>query len=385
MLNGLKIAMLTNGYYPRIGGAERQVGDIASRLHGKGASVDVITREFPGAPRFEVVDGIQVHRLPAHGLKPVASISYTFCSLRLLKKIKPDIIHAHELFSTTTTAVLAKGLFARPVVATPHSSGYFGDVYRLQHKFLGKLRLSIFREYVDSFTTISQKVGQELSLSGVKPEKLVYIPNAVDTQKYCSSKNVHQTRLLLRAQLGIPSDSLIVVFAGRLSDEKRPGNLTKAWRRIFEECPNTHLVILGSGKLEAEIKSTLPEGAFLLGEVIDILPYLQGSDLFVLPSAAEGLPVSLLEAMACGLPCVATNVGGVPEVIQDEENGLLVQPDDIEALAKAIIELLGNPNERKKMGLNNRARVENRFSLDLVIENLENLYSRLVEQRGRPR
>lgn len=377
MREGIKISMLINGYYPRIGGAERQLGFIAPRLQVKGFKVIILTRKFPGLSSYEEIDGIPVHRLPVPGFKAIASLSYTISALFLLGKIKPDILHSHELFSTTTTSVAAKLIFHRPVVVTLHSSGFFGDVTRLKKKFLGNQRLKIFRQYVDRFITISHLVGNELIQTGINPEKLVHIPNSVDTDYFKPLPPNDETRHQIRSNLGLSSDAVLIIYTGRLSEEKRPINLIKAWPVIHKRFPNSFLIILGSGQQENTIRKQLSEGIFMLGEVNDVLPYLQSSDIFVLPSAAEGLSVSLLEAMACGLPSVATDVGGTPEVLVDKKRGLLVPSDDIQALQNAIIDLLQQPDIRTEMGKESREFVINNFSLEMAVDRLSKLYEKL--------
>lgn len=112
----MRVAMIIQGYYPRLGGAERQLGAIAPRLQAMGVNIQVLTRRYPGLKSREDVAGIPVHRLPVPGPKPLASLAFTMSALLLLRKLRPDIIHAHELFSPATTAVAARRLLGIPVV-----------------------------------------------------------------------------------------------------------------------------------------------------------------------------------------------------------------------------------------------------------------------------
>lgn len=379
MHSKLRVAMMINGYYPRIGGAERQLGSLAPRLQSKGLDIHILTRKYAGLSSFERVEGIPVHRLPVPGSKPIASLSYTIAALILLKKIKPDVLHAHEMFSTTTTAVATKAILKRPVIVTAHSSGYFGDISRLKKKFLGKQRLKTFCRNVDCFVAISNLIDRELQEVGVTPEKIVHIPNAVDINLFYPLTT--EEKQTLQERLGLPSDSLIIIYTGRLSKEKRPENLFKVWTRIREEFPNSLLLVLGTGPQEQELKSQLSPGIQMLGKTGDVASYLQVSDLFVLPSSAEGLPVSLLEAMACGLPAVATAVGGTPEVLENNSSGLLIPPDDLPALQSAICEMLANPALRSRMGKAGRDRVIAHYSLEMAVNKLLVLYKRITEER----
>ncbi|MCC6147944.1 MAG: glycosyltransferase family 4 protein [Anaerolineaceae bacterium] len=384
MREGLKIAMMINGYYPRVGGAERQLGSIAPRLKSRGMDVHILTRRQPGLASYELVEGVPVHRLPVPGPKPVASFSYTLSAIALLLKIKPDILHAHELFSATTTAVAAKAILKQPVVVTTHSSGNFGDVKRLRNKLLGEQRLEIFRRSVDYFVTISNLISQELQATGVSSKKLVNIPNAVDTEHFrpLSSVQGQETRENLRRRLSLPPDAVIAIYTGRLSREKRPENLLEIWPQIYKVFPKSLLLMLGTGPQEQELKSKQSNGVKMLGNIKDVLPYLQVSDLFILPSWAEGLPVSLLEAMACGLPAVATAVGGTPEVLEDKITGLLVPTDDLPALEEAALKMLADLAMRKRMGQEGRKQVVERFSLEMAVDKLSELYERIAKEEG---
>jgi len=140
------------------------------------------------------------------------------------------------------------------------------------------------------------------------------------------------------------------------------------------------LLVLGEGKdknkLEVQIRDfNLEKNIFLLGRKENVSDHLNASDVFVMPSLWEGLPLALLEAMICGLPVVATNVGGVPEVITDGKNGFLVEPKNSLILAKKIEYLLNlEPERRKKMGLEGKKIVEEKFSLEKMVKNYENLY-----------
>lgn len=264
-------------------------------------------------------------------------------------------------------------------MVTAHSSGYFGDVRRLEKKLLGKQRLETFCRNVDYFVAISNLIGHELQEAGVKPNKLVHIPNAVNIDRF---QPLVEKKQALRERLGIPPNSLVVIYTGRLSREKRPENLFKVWPRVHEEFPNSILLILGTGPQEQELKSQLSPGIRMLGNVGNVVPYLQVSDLFVLPSSAEGLPVSLLEAMACGLPAVATAVGGTPEVLENNLSGLLIPSDDLTALQASICTMLANPNLRLRMGVAGRKRIIAQFSLEMAVNKLMGLYERIAEEHG---
>ena len=373
--------MIIHGYYPRIGGAERQLAAVAPLLQARGVDIHILTRRLPGTKPFERLDGIPVYRLPVPGPKPLASLTFTLAALALIKRLDPDLIHAHELISPATTAVFAKKLFGKPIVATPHRSGAIGDVLRLKSRLLGKARLRLLCREVNAFCVISKEIDGELAAEGVPAQKRVPIPNGVDVGLFvplASSK-----RAALRSRLKLPKEAQLVIFVGRLAPEKQVDHLVGIWDSLRRTLPQAILLILGSGPEEDKLEKMAGNGIRFLGEQLDVIPYLQASDLFVLPSKAEGLPGALLEALACGLPAIASSVGGSPEVIRHMETGWLVPPSKPIALREAIVTLLTDEKLRHKLRRQGRIHVVKNFSLVKMADRLCDLYSRVIEQDRR--
>jgi glycosyltransferase involved in cell wall biosynthesis len=159
--------MIIQAYHPHVGGAERQLMALVPLLQARGVEINILTRRYPGLKPFEMIGGAPVHRLPIPGPKPVASTAFTLAALPLLARLRPHVIHAHELLSPTTTAVAAKRLYNTPVVAKVLRGGVLGDIDKLQKKPLGQRRLATFRRQVDAFITISQEIDDELAALGV--------------------------------------------------------------------------------------------------------------------------------------------------------------------------------------------------------------------------
>lgn len=368
--------MIIQGYYPRVGGAERQVQYLAPLLQEQNVDVHIITRRYKGLAPFEMVSGVPVHRITIPGPKPTASIAFTIGALRVLRRLQPDVIHAHELFSPATTAVAAKRLFEKPVAVTVHRGGYLGDVARLKGKAFGDRRIANLRKHFDTFVTISHEIDAELAEVDVPIERRVFIPNGVDTDRFTPLESLE--RDTLRARLGLDNGP-VVVFSGRLADEKRVNLLISIWPALRVVHPNAQLLVLGTGPKESELKHSAGAGIEFKGLVDDVAPFLQAADLFVLPSIAEGLSVALLEAMATGTPAIATAVGGAPDVIEQGVSGWLVPPDDERALREAIVTLLDDPMRRKSLGMLGRERVVDGYALMASADKLRNMYDLLIE------
>jgi len=378
----MKVAMISHGYAPRIGGAERQLGAVAPVLKEKGIDVSVLTRQLPGTEPYEVIDGVPVYRLPVPGFKALASLAFTFFGLKTLRKINPDIIHAHELISPSTTALLAHYLFKKPIVLNPHSSGPFGDVQKMNHKFLGQWRLKQFCQEAAAFIAISGEIDAELAGLGVPRSRRLQISNGIDSRRF--KKLDDAERLECRRKLGLPADSRIAVFVGRLVPIKRIDILLAAWKNVNRIDPQALLLLIGSGPLEDELKKDAPAGVLFCGSHEDVAPYLQASDLFILTSDSEGIPVSLLEAMSCELPCLATAVGGIPDVITHEKSGWLVPAGDVEAVQLAVQLLFNDPALRLALGKHARETILEKYTVDTMALRLKSLYETLISNRGTP-
>lgn len=371
--------MFIQHYYPFVGGAERQLQALTGAFPRFGVEALVITRRLPGPdfPPYEVVASAPVYRIALRGGHVLRSVSYTIGALGVVwrERKRIDVLHAHELLSPTTTAVLAKLVIRRPVVAKVLGGGAMGDVPKLLSKPLGRTRMALFKRLVDRFLCVSDEIAQQLLAAGVPDDKLVRLANGVDTSVYAPAWPEQRARL--RTELGLP-DAPLVIYSGRLAPEKGPRLLARAWGQVHARRPDAHLVVLGEGPERDALVAPKASNIHLLGSQSNVLAYLQAADIFVLPSEREGLSNALLEAMATGLACVATRVGGTPELVTDGESGLLVAPNDADALAEALLRTIGDAPLRARLGAAARAFVTARYSLDAVIAQLRTLYITLT-------
>jgi glycosyltransferase involved in cell wall biosynthesis len=371
MTQPIHVAMIILDYYPRVGGAQTQLAMLAPLLQAQNIRISVLTRRFPGLAAYEMVAGVPVYRLPASGPKPIAAFTFTLAALRWLYKQRPDLIHAYSFLSPLTTAVIAKRLLHIPVIAKVLRGGLLGDVYRLERKPLGSYRLAQYREHVSAFPIISAEIDAELQRIGVPEAKRHFIPNGVDTARFAPATPDQRVQLKQQLEIG---EGKTAVYTGRLVPEKRVEHLIAAWPAVRQDHPDAQLLILGNGPREDILQQQAGAGVRFLGRLDNIVPYLQAADLFVLPSATEGLSNSLLEAMACGLPVVATDVGGAPDVVTSGQSGWLVPAEDPSALQNTILTALADSSLHQHMGHQARQVIVERYSLDTVANKLVNLY-----------
>jgi glycosyltransferase involved in cell wall biosynthesis len=375
----LRVAMLIQAYLPRFGGAERQLAALLPLLQQRDVEAFVLTRRYSGLSAFEVINGTPVYRLPILGPKPMAALTYVAAALVQIARLRPDIIHAHELLSPASAAQLAHRVWGMPVVAKVLGGGKNGDIDKLRRRPFGRQRLAGLRRQIDTFITVSSEINNELAQVGVPAEHRLFIPNGVDTKRF--SPVLPEQKVQLRKALGLPSEIPIATFSGRLVPGKHVDRLLTAWRNLQREYPQALLLIIGSGEEESSLRQMSGENVQFIGQVEDVVPYLQSSDFFVLPSAAEGLSNALLEALSVGLPCIATAVGGTPDVIVDGVNGLLIAPDKADELRTGLLKLLSDGSMRQRLGVQARETIQARYSLESTADQLASLYMRLAKKR----
>ena len=377
----IHIAMLTHSYHPVIGGAERQIQNLVPYLAAEDVRLSVITRSVSGSPLTEEINGATVYRMPAPKPKPLASLSYTSSALLKLRSLAPQIIHAHGLFATTTTGVLAKQALGIPLVVKLMRGGVDGDVARLRDKFLGRQRLRYFQRHVDRFIVISQEITGELDAHGSSDDRYVYIPNGVDLSRFVPPDAAEKAEI--RASLGLSADEVVVLFTGRLAPEKRLDLLLRSWAAVEDQLPHAKLMIVGTGPDATMLKRLARPSVIFTGPRDDVAPLLQAGDIFILPSATEGLSNALLEAMAAGLAPIATDVGGASDVIVSGESGILVAPGRENELTLSLCRLIKDQALRTRVSARARARIAERFDLRRTASDLRSLYEVVLDESSR--
>jgi glycosyltransferase involved in cell wall biosynthesis len=294
-----------------------------------------------------------------------------------LAALRPDVIHAYSLFSPSTAALLARAVSGVPVVVKVLRGGEGGEIERLERKPLARPRIDRIVRHVDRFITISEEIDASLARVGVPGARRIAIPNGVDVERFHPAGP--EERRALRARLGLLGGPA-VAWCGRLVPEKNVAGLLAVWRAVRVQHPESQLLVVGSGPEEAALRRVAGDGVVFLGEQSDVSPILRAADLFVLPSRTEGLSNALLEAMAAGLPVVATRAGAAEEMVRDGETGRLVPIGDDDALGRALCDLLADP-DRARLGAQARETVVARYALDGVVERLAALYGELAAQR----
>lgn len=371
--------MLVSHFAPAVGGTEGQARALAAGLVRLGHRVTVLTLARSDAPSAEVVDGIRVERrLTGHGRGAVFGLTYGASLLTNLRRLLPGhgVLHAHHLYLEALAAAWAGRRHGRAVLAKAACAGVDGDLSRLRRTRLG-WTLPVLRG-VDRVVAVSRQVREELIGHGFSPARIADIPNGVDTERFSPPADP------ARATGGFGVGAEGVGYLGRLDVQKGVETMLAAWARVVRRRPAAELLVAGDGPL----RDALAGQARVLGIAAQVRwlgpcaapeRFLQACRLFLLPSRAEGLSNALLEAMATGLPCVASRIGGNTDLIEDGRTGLLVPPGDAGALADGVLAILEDPERGRRVGAAARAVAVERFGMASVVRRYAELYRSLLE------
>jgi len=387
----LAVCLLTETFHPVTGGGETQARALAEGLRAAGATVNLVTRRSDAAlAASELVGGVPVHRVGPAGGSHLRKWGLVFTALvaliRLRRQYNVMLVCGYRVLGIP--AMLVSLFSGKPCVLKADSqgelSGRFFDAglarFGLRHdrfpmRMLVWLRNRLLRRAA-RFVAISAVIEQECLAGGIPADRIVRIPNSVDVDRF--HPVAEDARLSLRESLGLPKEKRIAVFTGRLVSMKGLPSLLRAWRQVVSRHPEALLVLVGSGGLdmhncEAELKSFvaahgLGNAVHFAGAVGNVHAWLQAADLFVFPSEREAFGISIIEAMACGLPIVTTTVDGIRDVVRPGIDVLGVAPKDDEALAAAVCRVLEGGAEIHALAGAARQRAVEAFSSDRVVE-----------------
>ena len=379
-LGRLRLVHCCGQFSTNQGGTERQARAVCEALAARRHRISVLT--LRGRKPAPEVPGVTIHaRIRTVDRGRLFGITYALsATAALVREVgTADCLHAHHLYLDALAALLAGRIRRRPVVAKMTGAGAGGDLDRLRRTAGGASLLGMFRS-LDAVIAPSPTCRTELLAAGFPAEHVHVIANGVDTTHFRPGIDTGHA-------IPIPAPPVpLVVYTGRLVEAKGLLDLLAAWSLLAAEAPDAHLVLLGSGALEGELRRRagsppLAGRVHLVGEVHDVRPYLGAATAFVFPSWTEGLPNALLEAMAMGLPCVATAIGPIQDAVTDGVEGLLVPARDPQRLAATLAALLSQPILAARLGRAARARVEAKFSLSREVDLLEALYRDLRARR----
>jgi glycosyltransferase involved in cell wall biosynthesis len=357
----LRIALMLECDGP--GGAELMMLDLAKELRARGHEVRPVG--------LAAGTGWLGARFRDAGFEPASfelRHPVDFAAVRaltaILREFRADVVHSHEFTMAIYGAAAARRAGARHVI-TMHGGLYYAGAWRRRAALRWAARRS------DALVGVSRATAAALERNlGVRAPLLHVIPNGIPLRTGARDR--------VRRELALDPGELLLVAVGNLYPVKGHAVLLDALATLGD-APPWRLAIAGRGEEESRLRACAPSAGIgarvhLLGFRDDVQDILAAGDLFVMPSLSEGLPLALVEAMSFGLPVVVSGVGGIPEVVTDGVDGLLVPPSDSTALAAALRTLLGDPALRRRLGTAARARALRDYAITTMADRYERLY-----------
>ena len=361
--------------FDRIGGYELQALSLAAYYERNGVRSFLVSNAGGGLAGREVRLGVVIHRLPpSPPHRPNwAALFVSFLTFLESHRHEYDVIHCHALTFLAACCARIGRILGKPVVvkvATERDVREYRDNHSLHFRLFFR-----WLKRADRLLCLSESIQREAIACGFRAEQTVIAPNGVDTERFAPAPPA--TRTEARAATGVGPADFCLLFVGRLVERKGVDVLLRALG-ASQRARTARLLVVGGGPERERLERLAAELGVaaqvqFLGEQADVAPFHACADAFVFPSRLEGLPNALLEAMASGLPAIATRIGGCVDVVT-EQSGVLVPPDDVGALAAALDLLAGDAERRATLAVAGRQRVLERFCFPVTSARLQQVY-----------
>jgi glycosyltransferase involved in cell wall biosynthesis len=373
----LKIKVLFISVHLNYGGAEVGLATTLKNIDKGRFDFTIVSIEKKG-PIGEEIERLGFKVIYLNEIARLSNIALIKKVSRILRNEKPDILHTSLFYANFFGRMAA--LFNRPpVVITEERSMYTEK--RFYHILIDK----IFSGITDKIIVCSESVlNFTASQEGIRKDKFSLIYNAVDDRRF----SIPDSREDIRRKFGLSSEDFIVGTVGSLISKKGHRFLIEAVNRSAGQIPSIKLLIAGEGEERKNLENLagslgIGDRTLFMGARNDVPELMKAMDVFILPSLQEGFPRTLIEAMYMGLAVCVSNISGIPEIVRDGENGFLIEPGDIEAIAEKILLLQKDSGLREKLGFNARKTVESGYLAKNYLTSLEGLYSKLYEEKNR--
>ena len=376
----MKICYITPGYLPLTGGTEIAIQEIGKRLVKKGCDISIITQDVETLNSYEFIDGIEIYRISR---KP-GKIGFITWQLKILKRIKEldknknfDILHQFHLISLGGASILAKKSLDTPLVTSLMGFDTYDPIDPVPKIF--NPYIALIMNNSDVVTSPSADLVGYAKKQGLKRDAIV-IPHGVALNEFYPDNNSNK----IRKNFGILDDEIMVLSLQRLHKLKGVEYVINAIPAINEKSSNVKFVIVGTGpekeRLEGLVKKLNIEDKVIFTGFVshgEKLSLFSSCDIFAFHSNYESFGIVLVEAMASGKPVISTDVGAIPEIVDDGKTGIIVPPGDSKALAEAILRLVRDRDLRMKMGMEGRKKAEREYDWDRIVERYEKIYESL--------
>src|SRR3989338_708904 len=358
----MKVALLIDTWFPFIGGGQINAWEISKRIANEKIKINIITRNC-GEDNLEKVPYLEIYKLGSE-TRPDSIISkfyFLFNLFFFVLKRDYDLIHVHP-FLPAPVAKLLSVLKNVPIILTVHGTRLFEPKKKTPSRLLEKYILTGIR--YDTQISVTRAF---LKIPNVNKNILV-IPNGIDVQKFTKVKVAKFSKQT-------------ILWIGRFDPVKRVEDLILATKIITEKVKDLQLILAGYGYQQEKLKKIVKDLNLTNVQFVgfkteeELITLYKKSHVFVLPSSSEGQPLTILEAQAASLPVVATKVGGIPEIVKNAENGLLVTPENPEKLSEAIIKVL---RERKDFSRKGYKNIKKLYTWHKIAQQTKNIYKKIL-------
>lgn len=391
-LHTTRARILITSYSGALGGMELRMGQEARTLSAAGYASALAVRRFPGSDGW--ASALQRAGVAVSHFDPPAFLEHwrwrrlnlwraRVFAVRQLRRYRPDLVHVAFCWGMYGASALWLARHCRlPAVISVHNAFPPGEIPRWHRPRLAEAFRAVCGVYAVSPSALRHFI--ELFGDFIPPAAtLRVIPNSVDTQRFYPSG---PRRIAARQQWRLPPDSLVLGAVARLAPQKRPEALLRLFCSLHAQCPGLYLVLVGSGPLEPALRRAcaragVAERVIFAGFSDAVETLLPAFDLHLLLSRNEGFGIATIEAMACAVPVVGTDVPGTADILRGSEAGLLVPLDDHDAAVRAVAALLADPSRRRRMGERGRAEVEARYASQQVERQVLAFYRDLPQIR----
>jgi glycosyltransferase involved in cell wall biosynthesis len=361
-----------------VGGLERLVLALiqAGGRTARGQDVSVVCLERPGQLAVEAeAAGAKVWCIDK---RPGLRFGTVGRLRTLFEQIAPDVVHSHQIGALLYAGPAARRAGVPVVIHTEHGN-HLKRLTSWLARFKAKLLFRRASKRADAFCCVSKEIADTVIAIGVDPRKVAVVPNGIDTEVVVEPAEVDE----LRTRLAIPAGSVVIGTVGRLAEVKRQDRLIRAFAKLKKERPDAFLLLVGDGELRGELEGLA--NSLGVADSVRFAGYqprpeacLRLMNVFALTSRSEGMPVSILEAWTAERPVVATRVGGVPDLVKHEENGLLIAEADEDGLVIGLKRLLENREEAALFAQRGQTLVRERYSLTRMAADYESRYAEVL-------
>jgi glycogen(starch) synthase len=389
--------MLSWEFPPRIiGGISSHVHDLSMALTRRNVTVHVVTCDFPGAPEYEQIDGVTVHRFNSKIPSPsflgwIFSMNQAMAE-RAIDVINDndeeiDVIHAHD-WLVSEAAVKVGHAFSKPLVSTIHATemGRRGGIHNDYQRTINEVERHLINQSSEVICCSNYMADQVSSAFDIQSDRLHVIPNGVNADKFSGKVSTMPVK-----QRYAKNGEKIVSFVGRLVHEKGVHVLVGAVPKVLTTMPKVNFVIVGEGGMKDYLSKEawdfgVADHVFFAGFVDEktLISIYRASDAAVFPSLYEPFGITVLEAMAAKAPVIVTDTGGLAEIVEHEKTGIKVYVDNSDSLAWGILRVLKNPDVAKRIRENGYQKVLREYDWNAIAERTMKVYESALVATSRP-